>query len=63
MFFRFGWNDVKDDSNFVLSRYFQGEALQVQPLTKNKRYAHPEKICALFGYLLWSFSLSSQLEQ
>jgi hypothetical protein len=27
LFFRFGWSDVKDDCNFILSRYFHGEPL------------------------------------
>ena len=63
LFFRFGWGDVKDDSNFVLSRYFQGESLPELTLTKHERYAQREKICSLYGYQPWSSSLSPQLEQ
>lgn len=63
LFFRFGWGDVKDDSNFILSRYFHDESLPDQSPTKHERYAQREKICALYGYRPWSSSLSSQLEQ
>lgn len=61
--FRFGLNDVKDDSNVVLSRYFQGESLHNQPLTKHEHYVQRESICALYGYRPWSSALSSPLEQ
>ncbi|HBR1679941.1 TPA: Tn3 family transposase, partial [Klebsiella pneumoniae] len=62
LFFRFGWSDVKDDCNFILSRYFHGESLPEQSPTKHERYAQREKICALYGYRPWSSTLSSQLE-
>lgn len=62
LFFRFGWSDVKDDCNFILSRYFHGEPLPEQSPTKHERYAQREKICALYGYRPWSSALSSQLE-
>lgn len=62
LFFRFGWSDVKDDCNFILSRYFHGEPLPEQSPTKHERYAQREKICALYGYRPWSSTLSSQLE-
>lgn len=63
LFFRFGWSDVKDDSNFILCRYFHGESLPDQSPTKHERYAQREKICALYGYRPWSSALSSPLEQ
>lgn len=53
LFFRFGWSDVKDDSNFILSRYFHGESLPDQSPTKHERYVQREKICALYGYPNW----------
>lgn len=62
LFFRFGWSDVKDDCNFILSRYFHHESLPEQSPTKHQRYAQREKICALYGYQPWSSALSSQLE-
>lgn len=62
LFFRFGWSDVMDDCNFILSRYFHGEPLPEQSPTKHERYAQREKICALYGYRPWSSTLSSQLE-
>nr|WP_312044925.1 hypothetical protein [Erwinia sp.] len=63
LFSRFGWSDVKNDSNFILSRYFQGESLTERPLTKHERYTQREKICVLYGYRSWSSALSSQFEQ
>lgn len=63
LFFRLGWNEVKDDCDFVLSRYFPGESLPDKSPTKHERYAQREKICAPYGYRPWSSSLSSQLEQ
>lgn len=35
-FFRFDWNEAEDDCAFVLSRYFQGEALESKPITKHE---------------------------
>lgn len=36
LFFRFEWNDVRDDCNFILSRYFPGESLRNnRPLNMN----------------------------
>ena len=63
LFFRFGWDDVKDDCDFVLSRYFPGESLPDKVPYKHERYAQREKICVLYGYRPWSSALSSQLEQ
>ncbi|WP_437891267.1 DUF4158 domain-containing protein, partial [Phytobacter sp. V91] len=62
LFFRFGLSDVKDDCNFILSRYFHGESLPEQFPTKHERYAQREKICTLYGYRPWSSVMSSQLE-
>lgn len=47
LFFRFGWSDVKDDCDFILSHYFHGESLPDQSPTKHERYAQREKICVL----------------
>jgi len=47
LFFRFGWNDVKDDCDFILSHYFHGESFPDQSPTKHERYAQREKICNL----------------
>ncbi len=63
LFFRFGWDDVQDDCNFVLGRYFPGESLPDKPPSKHERYTQREKICARYGYQPWSSALSSQLEQ
>ncbi|EAR6897328.1 Tn3 family transposase [Salmonella enterica] len=62
LFFRFGWDDVKDDCNFVLSRYFHGESLPDKLPSKHERYAQRNKICALYGYQPWSSALVSQLQ-
>ncbi len=52
LFFRFGWSDVKDDCNFILSRYFHGEPLPEQSPTKHERYAQREKFapCTVTGH-------------
>ncbi len=63
LFFRFGWNDVKDDCSFVLSRYFHGESLPDKPISKHERYAQRGKICALYGWQPWSSTLYLPLEQ
>jgi hypothetical protein len=55
-------DDVKDDCNFILSRYFHGEPLPDKSPSKHERYAQRENICALYGYRPWSSALSSQLE-
>lgn len=62
LFFRFGWDDVKDDCNFVLSRYFHGESLPDKLPSKHERYAQRNKICALYDYQPWSSALASQLQ-
>lgn len=62
LFFRFGWDDVKDDCNFVLSRYFHEESLPDKLPSKYERYAQRNKICALYDYQPWSSALASQLQ-
>lgn len=63
LFFPFNWNDVLDDCNFILSRYFPGESLPVQSPSKYERYTQREKICKLYDYRPWSSALSSLVEQ
>lgn len=37
-FFRFDWNDVEDDCDFVLSRYFNSEPFERKSITKHEHY-------------------------
>lgn len=63
MFFRIEWDDITDDSYFILSRYFPGEAFPDRLPYKHERYTQRGKICALYGYRPWSSTLCSQVEQ
>ena len=62
-FFRFDWNEVKDDSAFVLSRYFHGEAFEHKEITKHEHYTQRERITELFGYRSWVAKFLPQLAQ
>ena len=60
-FFRFAWDDVQDDSAFVLSRYFNGQAFEPQAITKHEHYTQRALIAELFDYRLWSADFLPQL--
>lgn len=62
-FFRFTWDDVKDDGGFVLSRYFNGHVLEPHAITKHEHYAQRTLIAELFGYQVWSADFLPQLTQ
>src|ERR1039457_376945 len=52
-FFRLSLNDVPaEDIEFLLQRYFTGQALTMQPLPAKEYYAQRKEIAALFGYRL-----------
>lgn len=58
-FFRFSLSDVPpDDIAFLLQRYFLGQAPTMQPLSAKEYYAQRKEIAVLFGYRLWSASIS-----
>jgi hypothetical protein len=60
-FFHFTWDAAREDCSFVLSRYFNDQAFEPQPITKYERYAQCTTIAELFGYRLWSADLLPQL--
>jgi TnpA family transposase len=62
-FFPFTWDDVREDSSFVLTRYFNDQDFEAQSVTKHERYAQCSMIAELFGYHPWSSSFLPQLEQ
>jgi len=38
-FFRFSWDDIQDDSDFVLSRFFNGYTFEPHRITKHEYFA------------------------
>jgi TnpA family transposase len=62
-FFRFTWEDVQDDLEFVLSRYFPGEAFEPRPVSTREHYTQRTLIAQLFGYRLWSGEFLDHLVQ
>lgn len=62
-FFHFSWDDVQDDCVFVLTRYFNGQAFALHPITKHEHYAQRSRILSLFGYRAWSADFLPQLMQ
>lgn len=48
-FFRFDWDEVEDDYDFVLSRYFHGEPFERKPITRHEYYAQREQIAELLS--------------
>ena len=63
IFFRFTWDEVPEDCAFVLTRYFNDQAVEPQALTKHEYYTQRVMIAELFGYRLWSADLLPQLTQ
>jgi len=62
-FFSFTWDDIQDDSAFVLSRYFSGYTLEPHTITKHEYFAQRTLIAELFNYQLWSADFLQQLKQ
>jgi hypothetical protein len=60
-FFSFTWDDIQDDSAFVLSRYFNGYTLEPHTITKHEHFAQRTLIAELFNYQLWSADFLQQL--
>ena len=61
-FFRFTWDEVQDDSAFVLSRYFTGCTFEPRTITKHEHFAQRAMIAELFAHQLWSADFLQQLE-
>jgi TnpA family transposase len=52
----------QDDLLFILSRYFQSQALSITfPISKYEYYIQRKAICHLFGYKLWSHEFLPEL--
>ena len=62
-FFRFTWDDVPDDSDFVLIRYFNGDAFEPHTITKHEYFTQRALIAELFAYHLWTADFLQQLKQ
>ncbi|WP_035355892.1 Tn3 family transposase [Edaphobacter aggregans] len=62
-FFRFTWDDIQDDTAFVLSRYFNGYTFEPHTITKHEHFAQRALIAELFTYRLWSADFLQQLRQ
>lgn len=61
MFFRFDWDEVQEDIDFVMQQYFPGEPCNLAPLTKHQHYDQCHAIAAHFGYRQWSKELDPLL--
>ena len=46
--------EILDFHNFVLSRYFHGEAFERKAITKHEHYSQRGQIAELFGYRSWA---------
>jgi TnpA family transposase len=53
-FFQFTWDDVPEDCDFILTRYFNDQDFETRTVTKHERYTQCTTIAALFAYRLWS---------
>lgn len=62
-FFRFTWDEIKEDCVFILSRYFNGQAFEPKTITKHEHYTQRTLIANLFGFRLWSAEFLAQLAQ
>jgi Tn3 transposase DDE domain/Domain of unknown function (DUF4158) len=62
-FFRFTWDDVQDDSAFVLSCNFNDHTFEPRTITKHEHFAQRAVIANLFAYRLWSADFRPRLEQ
>jgi TnpA family transposase len=62
IFFRFALNKIPQaDLYFILSGYFQNQALTVFTITKYEYYFQIQSICQLFRYKLWSYEFLDKL--
>jgi TnpA family transposase len=62
-FFHFAWDDVREDCDFILTRYFNDQDFEAQAVTKHERYAQCTMIAELFTYRLWSSNFLPNLSQ
>jgi len=62
-FFHFTWDDVREDCDFILTRYFHDQHFEAQTITRHERYTQCAMIAELFTYRLWSSDFLPNLEQ
>jgi hypothetical protein len=62
-FFHFTWDDVREDCDFILTRYFHDQHFAAQIITRHERYTQSAMIAELFTYRLWSSDFLPNLEQ
>lgn len=54
LFFRFDWDEVQEDINFIIQEYFPGQIFYSIPTTNYQYYTQCCAIAAHFDYKLWS---------
>ena len=60
-FFRFTWDDAREDCTFVLVRHFKDQPFDGQTITKHEHYVQRTMIAELFGYRPWLADSLTQL--
>ena len=67
MFFSFDWEEVQEDTDFIMQEYFPGQIFYPTPLTSHQYYAQCHVIAEHFEYQPWRKKfeqlLSEQVEQ
>jgi hypothetical protein len=53
-FFSIDWEEVQDDTNFIMQEYFPDQFFHPAPITNHQYYAQCHVIALHFGYKLWS---------
>ena len=62
-FFRFDWEEVAEDVNFILELYFPEEVFKPETITKHQYYAQCQIVAKHFKYQLWSKDFETLLFQ
>jgi TnpA family transposase len=62
-FFSFTWEEVREDTEFALLRYFNGQIFEPLAITKHEHYTQRAMISRFFGFQLWSAGFLEQLKQ
>ena len=61
LFFRLHWDEMHEDTDFIMQEYFPGQIFHSVPITKHQYYAQCHLIASHFGYQLWSKKFESLL--
>lgn len=54
LFFRFKWNEVEEDTAFIMQEYFPEQTFEPISITNHEHYAQYNIISKNLGYRLWS---------